>query len=117
MRSSDASDLLQKGRKMGVVSEMKTVVMTGIVAVAACAGHLVHGQCLEVASPESQGVSSWKFSDTNVEPLFANCGTRDIAATGRLLSDGSLSVTWQMLGGIRHGSFTVAVPGTCGGCL
>ena len=55
-------------------------------------------------------VTSWKFDDTNVEPLFANCGTRDIAATGRLLPDGSLSVTWQMLGGIRHGSFTMAAP-------
>ena len=53
-------------------------------------------------------VTSWKFDDTNVEPLFANCGTRDIAATGRLLPDGSLSVTWQMLGGIRHGCFAVA---------
>ena len=52
-------------------------------------------------------VTSWKFSDSNVEPLFANCGTRDIAATGRLLPDGSLSVTWQFLGGIGHGRFTV----------
>ena len=56
-------------------------------------------------------VTSWKFDDTNVEALFANCGTRDIAATGRLLPDGSLSVTWQMLGGIRHGSFVVAKGG------
>ena len=53
-------------------------------------------------------VTSWKFDDTNVEPLFANCGTRYIAATGRVLPDGSLSVTWQMLGGIRHGCFAVA---------
>lgn len=55
-------------------------------------------------------VTSWKFDDTNVEMLFVNCGTHDIAATGRLLPDGSLSVSWQFLGGIRHGRFTVAAP-------
>ena len=53
-------------------------------------------------------VTSWKFSDANVEPLFVNCGTHEIAATGRRLQDGALSVTWQFLGGIRHGSFTVS---------
>jgi hypothetical protein len=52
-------------------------------------------------------VTRWKYDDTEVEPLFVNCGTHEIAATGRLLPDGSLSVTWQFLGGIRHGSFTV----------
>ncbi len=52
-------------------------------------------------------VTSWKFSDTNIEPLFINCGTHDIAAVGTPLADGSLSVTWQFLGGIRHGRFTV----------
>ncbi len=51
-------------------------------------------------------VTSWMFDETNVEPLFENYGTHDIAATGRLLPDGSLSVTWQFLGGIRHGRFT-----------
>ena len=49
----------------------------------------------------------WTFNDSNVEPLFVNCGTHEIAANGRLLPDGSLSVTWQFLGGIRHGRFTV----------
>ena len=53
-------------------------------------------------------VTQWKFNDTNVEPLFGNCGTHEIAATGRLMPDGSLSVTWQFLGGIRHGRFMVA---------
>ncbi len=52
--------------------------------------------------------TSWKFSDKNVELLFVDCGTREIAATGRLLDDGSLDVTWQFLGGIRHGRFKVA---------
>lgn len=52
-------------------------------------------------------VTRWTFNDSNVEPLFANCGTHEIAANGRLLPDGSLSVTWQFLGGIRHGRFSV----------
>ena len=52
-------------------------------------------------------VTSWKFSDANVELFLTDYGTHDIAATGRLLPDGSLLVTWQLLGGIRHGSFTV----------
>ena len=52
-------------------------------------------------------VTSWKFGDSNVEPLFINCGTHEIAAVGAPRADGSLSVTWQFLGGIRHGRFTV----------
>ena len=56
--------------------------------------------------------TSWKFNDTNVELLFINCGTHTIAAVGRLLPDGSLSVTWQFLGGIRHGRFTVPAAGS-----
>ena len=52
-------------------------------------------------------MTRWTFNDSNVESLFANCGTHEIAANGRLLPDGSLSVTWQFLGGIRHGRFSV----------
>ena len=61
-------------------------------------------------------VTRWTFNDSNVEPLFANCGTHEIAANGRLLPDGSLSVTWQFLGGIRHGRFSVrgGEPGASG---
>ena len=54
-------------------------------------------------------VTPWKFNDTNVEPLFENCGTHEIAATGSLMPDGSLSVTWQFLGGIRHGRFAAGI--------
>ncbi|MBR4652339.1 MAG: serine hydrolase [Kiritimatiellae bacterium] len=53
-------------------------------------------------------VTRWKFSDTNVEPLFVDCGTREIAAIGRITPEGKLSVTWQFLGGIRHGRFEVS---------
>ena len=61
-------------------------------------------------------MTRWTFNDSNVEPLFANCGTHEIAANGRLLPDGSLSVTWQFLGGIRHGRFSVrgGEPGASG---
>jgi hypothetical protein len=55
----------------------------------------------------SWAVTPWKFNDSNVEPLFSDYGTHDIAATGKILPDGSLSVTWQFLGGIKHGSFSV----------
>ena len=57
-------------------------------------------------------VTTWRFNDSNVEPLFVNCGTHRIAATGTCMPDGSLSVTWQFLGGIRHGSFTVKTTGS-----
>ncbi len=56
-------------------------------------------------------VTEWKFDDTNVEPLFRNCGIRRIAATGKIDGEGRLWVTWQMLGGIRHGRFMVAGAG------
>ena len=49
--------------------------------------------------------TKWKFSDSNVEPLFAFYGTHEMAAFGRKEKDGSLTVVWQFLGGIRHGRF------------
>lgn len=52
-------------------------------------------------------VTDWTFTDDRVEPLFADCGTRKIAANGMVGTNGLLVVSWQMLGGIRHGSFTV----------
>jgi len=55
--------------------------------------------------------TEWTFTDDLVEPLFAWCGKRRIAANGRLDAKGELVVSWQMLGGIRHGRFTVR-----GGC-
>lgn len=55
-------------------------------------------------------ITEWEFSKNNVEPLFVNCGTRQIAAVGHLLPNGNLSVTWQFLGGIRHGRFEVLIP-------
>jgi len=64
------------------------------------------GRRLSVGSGK-WSVTPWKFDGTNVEALFVNCGTHEIAAVGKLLPDGSLSVTWQFLGGIRHGRFTV----------
>ena len=66
----------------------------------------LNGRTLNVGDGK-WAVTSWKFDDTNVEPPFVNCGTHDIAAAGRLLPNGSLSVTWQFLGGIRHGRFRV----------
>ncbi len=52
-------------------------------------------------------VTRWTFDNTNVEPLFRNCGIHEIAAVGHLTPDGTLSVTWQFLDGIRHGRFEV----------
>ena len=52
-------------------------------------------------------VTDWTFTDDLVEPLFKDCGTRRIAATGATGTNGTLVVSWQMLGGIRHGCFTV----------
>ena len=56
-------------------------------------------------------VTDWTFTDDLVEPLFNDCGTRRIAANGTVGTNGALTVTWQMLGGIRHGRFTVMKPG------
>ena len=52
-------------------------------------------------------MTEWCFSDDLVEPLFEWCGTRKIAANGRLDEDGALRVSWQFLGGIAHGCFKV----------
>ena len=52
-------------------------------------------------------VTQWTYTSDNVEPLFAQYGTQDIAASGRRAEDGGLVVTWHHLGGIRHGRFTV----------
>jgi hypothetical protein len=49
--------------------------------------------------------TKWKFSDSNVEPLFALYGTHEIAACGRKDKDGSLIFVWQFLGGTRHGRY------------
>ncbi len=67
------------------------------------------GRCLSVGRGK-WSVTDWKFSDSNVELLFINCGMHEIAANGKLLADGSLDVTWQFLGGIRHGRFKVPAP-------
>ena len=56
-------------------------------------------------------VTNWTFTDELVEPLFADCGARKIIANGTVGTNGSLVVSWQMLGGIRHGSFTVTDKG------
>ena len=53
-------------------------------------------------------VTQWKYSEDLVEPLFFDCGTHEIAAAGQL-ENGSLRVSWQMLGGYRHGSFSVGL--------
>lgn len=68
---------------------------------------LVKGGRRLAVGREMWKVTVWTFDETNVEPLFANCGTHKIAATGKALPDGSLSVTWQFLGGIRHGRFSM----------
>ena len=52
-------------------------------------------------------VTQWTYTPDKVEPLFAQYGTQDIAASGRRAEDGGLVVTWHHLGGIRHGRFTV----------
>lgn len=51
--------------------------------------------------------TEWRFSDDSVEPLFCKCGVRRIVATVRTDEFGRLEVTWQMPGGIGHGSFKV----------
>ncbi|MBQ0031542.1 MAG: serine hydrolase, partial [bacterium] len=51
--------------------------------------------------------TEWTFSEDQVEPLFKWCGRRRIAANGRLDGTGALTVSWQFLGGIAHGRFTV----------
>ena len=55
--------------------------------------------------------TDWTFTDSLVEPLFHSCGTWRIAANGKANADGSLTVNWQMLGGIRHGRFRVGPNG------
>ena len=52
-------------------------------------------------------VTRWTFDNTNVEPLFRNCGIHEIAAIGQMAPGGTLSVTWQFLDGIGHGRFEV----------
>ena len=52
--------------------------------------------------------TEWRFSDDLVEPLFEWCGTRKIAANGRLDENGALLVSWQFLGGVAHGCFKVS---------
>ena len=50
------------------------------------------------------------FTKSNVEPLFALVGTRDVAASGAWTAPGVLTVRWHLLGAPQHGTFTVAVP-------
>ena len=57
--------------------------------------------------------TEWRFTDDNVEPLFGKCGVRKIAASGKTDELGRLEVTWQMLGGIGHGSFKVVGREAC----
>ena len=52
--------------------------------------------------------TAWRFSDDLIEPLFEWCGTRKIAANGRLDEEGALLVSWQVLGGVAHGCFKVS---------
>ena len=80
---------------------------TATVETAADGWTLVKGGRRLAVGKGAWAVTDWTFDQTNVEPLFANCGTHKIAANGRLQSDGSLSVSWQFLGGIRHGRFVV----------
>ena len=49
--------------------------------------------------------TKWKFSDSNIEPLFELYGTHEIAACGHKDKDGSLVVVWHFLGGTRHGRY------------
>ncbi len=58
-------------------------------------------------------ITEWRFTDDNVEPIFGKCGVRKIAATGKTDELGRLEVTWQMLGGIGHGSFKVVDKEAC----
>ena len=55
-------------------------------------------------------VTEHVFTKSNVEPLFALVGTRDIAASGAWTAPGVLTVRWNLLGAPQHGMFTVAVP-------
>ena len=55
-------------------------------------------------------VTEHVFTKSNVEPLFALVGTRDVAASGAWTAPGILTVRWHLLGAPQHGMFTVAVP-------
>ena len=55
-------------------------------------------------------VTEHAFTKSNVEPLFALVGTRDVAASGAWTAPGVLTVRWHLLGAPQHGTFTVAVP-------
>ncbi len=68
---------------------------------------LVKGDRRMSVGKSGWAVTRWTFDNTNVEPLFRNCGIHEIAAVGHLTPDGTLSVTWQFLDGIRHGRFEV----------
>lgn len=68
---------------------------------------LVRGERKLLVGKGCWAITEWKFTDDTVEPLFHNVGTRRIAANGYLRADGKLVVSWQDLGGIRHGRFVV----------
>ena len=52
--------------------------------------------------------TTYKFSDSSVEGLFALVGVRDVAASGAWTAPGVLTVRWCLLGAPQHGSFTVS---------
>ena len=58
----------------------------------------------------SWAVTPFKFSDSNVEALFALIGTQDVAASGAWTAPGIFTVRWYLLSGPQNGTFTVAVP-------
>ena len=68
---------------------------------------LVKGDRRLAVGKSGWAVTRWTFDNTNVEPLFRNCGIHEIAAIGQMAPGGTLSVTWQFLDGIRHGRFEV----------
>ena len=55
-------------------------------------------------------VTPFKFSDSNVEALFALIGTQDVAASGAWTAPGIFTVRWYLLSGPQNGTFTIAVP-------
>ena len=72
---------------------------------------LVKGERMLSVGNGEWAITRWKFSDSNVEPLFSFTGTHDIAASGRITPDGQLEVVWHFLGGIKHGTFAVEMIG------
>ena len=72
---------------------------------------LVKGERMLSVGNGEWAITRWKFSDSNVEPLFSFTGTHDIAASGRITPDGKLEVVWHFLGGIKHGTFAVEMIG------